>query len=359
MGVGVGVGVIRRPRKYILILLLAAGCAPMAEIDIQVMDPAGITLPLNVQQLAFLNRSVVPQLLHSDSTGWSEEEYYILDTIMNNRIFQGIRKSMNASPLYNLDTIEIIRVRRYDTSGIMEPLSPTRLQRFKEVHPADALLSLEYYNLKDSMSLARKFYDNYLSYDAYMGIYTTTVWRIYDLRRDIVIDEYTLQDTANWYTWDENKKIAIEQLPLMIDAIRIAAFELGTIYGNRISPGWMEVQRFYHTSGGKEMREAAGKAALTDWQGAAEIWKKLAYGENPKTAAKACFNMALVCEMEDLMIPALDWAIKSYLIRQEPLTKEYIELLKQRYENQKQLKRQLPVSTRHFEAKGTGHGNTA
>ncbi len=91
------------------------------------------------------------------------------------------------------------------------------------------------------------------------------------------------------------------------------------------------------------MKEAGKLAAMRDWKGAAEIWKKLAYQENEKVAAKACFNMALVCEIEDLLIPALDWAIKSYLIKQDPDTKEYIDQLKVRYEKQKVIKTQLPA----------------
>jgi len=91
------------------------------------------------------------------------------------------------------------------------------------------------------------------------------------------------------------------------------------------------------------MREAGKKAATRDWKGAAEIWKKLAYQENEKIAIKACFNMALVCEIEDLLIPALDWAIKSYFIKQDPITKDYIDQLKVRYEKQKVIKTQLPA----------------
>ena len=66
----------------------------MKEIDVEVLIPAEITLPLDVQQLAFLNHSVNLGLLHPDSSKWTDEEYYILDTIMNNWIFQGVRQSL-------------------------------------------------------------------------------------------------------------------------------------------------------------------------------------------------------------------------------------------------------------------------
>jgi len=135
----------------------------------------------------------------------------------------------------------------------------------------------------------------------------------------------------------------MESLPEFINSLRAASYNAGLRYGQRISPSWFEVPRYYYTSGGEAMREAGKLAASRDWKGAAEIWKKLAYQENEKVAAKACFNMALVCEMEDLLIPSLDWAIKSYFIKQDPNTKEYIDQLKVRYEKQKVIKTQLPA----------------
>ena len=91
------------------------------------------------------------------------------------------------------------------------------------------------------------------------------------------------------------------------------------------------------------MRLAAHKAAQDDWSGAAIIWEKHAYSENLFVASWASFNMALVCEIEDRLIEALDWAIRSYSIQQKPLTREYIGLLRKRYEHEKKLRRQVPA----------------
>ena len=151
------------------------------------------------------------------------------------------------------------------------------------------------------------------------------------------------KDTTEWYVLGEDPYMMVESLPEFINSLRRASYNAGYKYGQRISPSWFEVPRFYHTSGGKAMREAKKKAATFDWEGASEIWKKLAYQAQKKIAAKACFNMALVCEMEDLLIPALDWAIKAYFIRQDHVTKDYIDLLKVRYLQQRVIKDQLPV----------------
>ena len=328
--------------RYNIILivpLLWVGCSPMAEISIQVIEPAKITLPPYVNQVAFLNHSYFPKSQPDDTSGLSQKEIYILDTVLNNQIFRGLQDGLNESPLFDLDSIHIIQFRRNDTNNFLAPLSRDQILAVKESEQAEAMISLEYYRIKDTIGMFEYLFD----YMAYRQIITNTVWRIYDLSRDSVFDESILKDTTDWFNIREDTYSAIESLPEFINSIRTAGYSAGLKYGQRISPSWFEVPRFYYTSGGKGMREAGKLAATRDWKGAAEIWKELAYHENEKIAIKACFNMALVCELEDLLIPALDWAIKAYFKKQDPVTKDYIDQLKVRYEKQKVLKTQLPA----------------
>jgi hypothetical protein len=315
----------------------------MAEIDIQVMDPATVSLPLSVQKLDFMNRTVYPRLLYPDTARWTDEEFTILDTLMNNWIFHGIKSSMDESPLYDFESIRIVQVRRSDTAGLLIPLEKSILQKLKNVSKADAIISLEYYFIKDSMRMWRNLELGY--YEAYMGLNTITLWRIYDLNNDTILDEVALNEITEWFTDDETYIGAANKLPEAVDGVREAAFKAGEAYGLRISPSWLETQRFFYTSGGIEMRQAAGMVYSGDWYGAAELWRKLAYGEHEKTAARACFNMALFYEMEDQLILALDWVVESYVIKQDKLTKEYIDLLKQRYSDRRRLKKQLPSNS--------------
>jgi hypothetical protein len=323
----------------LIIPLLLVGCTPMAEITIQVIEPAKVTLPPYVNQVAFINHSYMPKYDDEDTTRLSRKEIYILDTIINNQVFQGLQNGLNESPLFDLDSIHILQFRRNDTNHFLAPFTRDQLRIINEREQADALISFEYYRITDTIGM----FEYLMDFMAYRQLVTHTVWRIYDLSRDTVIDEYMQKDTTDWYTAREDPYLAMDGLPEFISSLRTASYNAGLKYGQRISPSWFDVPRFYHISGGKAMRVAWKKAASQDWKGASEIWKKLAYQDNKKTAAKASFNMALVCEMEDLFIPALDWAIKSYFIKQDPVTKEYIDQLKLRYTKQKVIKIQLPV----------------
>lgn len=322
----------------LIISLLLVGCAPMAEINIQVIEPAKITLPPYVNQIAFLNHSYLPKHELDDTSGLSQKEIYILDTVINNLIFRGLQDGLNESPLFDLDSIHIIQFRRNNTINFLEPLTRDQIQAAMQGEQAESIISLEYYRIQDTIGI----FEYLMDYMAFRQVVTHTVWRIYDLASDSVFDEFMLKDTTDWFEIQGETQSAMESLPEFINALRRASYSAGLRYGQRISPSWFEVPRFYYISGGEAMREAGKLAATWDWEGASEIWKKLAYQDNEKIAAKASFNMALVCEMEDLLIPALDWAIKSYFIKQDPVTKDYIDQLKVRYEKQKVLKVQLP-----------------
>ncbi len=163
------------------------------------------------------------------------------------------------------------------------------------------------------------------------------------MNQGIILDEYTLMDTIDdWIYNNPNSKDNDARLRQLIRISRKAAYNTGLIYGERISPTWIPVPRYYYKSGGRGMRKASKKAAKNDWNGAADIWKKIAYQDDNETAARASFNMALVCEMEDLMIPALDWANKSSKLMPDTLTQEYIRLLKKRSEQLDDLEKQVP-----------------
>lgn len=314
----------------------------MAEMEIQVMDPAVLTLPLHVEEIVYLNRSIHPEILYTDTSQWTPEELNILDTIVRNWIFGGVREAMHFSPLFDLEGIKIIGARRKDTIGLQDPMTKFRMKLLGQSYPADAAISLEHYNIKDSVGINRR-EDG--MFEAYMSFYSISAWRFYDLVSDTVLDSHVLREFSEWITEGETMQSALDKLPPAVDAIRETAFNAGMRYGERISPTWKATRRFYYTGGGKEMREAARFVAAGEWKRAAFLWDQLSEDEHEheRTAARASYNLSVHYEMEDDLVMALDWAVKSFSIRQDDLTLEYIDLLRKRYNDRKKLAKQLPV----------------
>ena len=310
----------------------------MAEITIQVMEPGKITLPAHINKVSFINRSYLPSLMEADSSPWSPEELFILDTIISYRVFEGIFDALNQSPLFELDKINVFQDRRIDTNQYLAPLNQSQLDVISRRQDTDALISLEHYKVIGD----REFGYTDIDFYAFLQLISETQWRIYDMVYDTIIDEYTLTDSITWQEFDNTPRDAADKLPLIIDALREVGHHAGFTYGTRISPSWTEEYRYYYTGKGEEMKEAASLASSNRWTQAAGIWRRLSYLDKVRLAAMASFNMALVCEMEDLFDPALEWAAKSYLKKPSKLTRDYIEKLEKRREDQARLNMQLP-----------------
>jgi hypothetical protein len=89
---------------------------------------------------------------------------------------------------------------------------------------------------------------------------------------------------------------------------------LGRFFGSKIIPTWLTVERLYYKSRNQNMLLAQKYALNNEWLKAAEIWNKQTKNKNQRMAAKACYNMALACEMEGKIDAAIDWLVQSYSI---------------------------------------------
>lgn len=89
---------------------------------------------------------------------------------------------------------------------------------------------------------------------------------------------------------------------------------LGRFFGTKAIPSWLQVDRLYYKSNNLDMLQAEKYALENDWLKAAEIWNKETKNKSPRIAAKACYNMALACEMEARLDAGIDWLVKSYSI---------------------------------------------
>lgn len=86
---------------------------------------------------------------------------------------------------------------------------------------------------------------------------------------------------------------------------------LGKEFAKKIIPGWEKECRYYYRSHNIHMLAAEKYLLENDWLKAAEIYQKETNNKNRNIAAKARFNMALMCEMEGKFDAATDWLHRS------------------------------------------------
>jgi hypothetical protein len=334
-----------------IILMSLLSCNTVREISIEVLVPAEVTIPEHIQSVAFVNRSYMPWLARNpeDTMARPPEDLYILDTIINNKFFLGLFDALNSSPLFDLEDPIVFQFRRSDSTRFPDPLSIENLQYITDSLYTDAIISLEGYRVSDSLTVWDQSNDIWLEPDYYFIEYKfdyivegTMQWRIYDGIYGILIDEFIKTDTTEWTVYGDSEE-AINELPEVVDAYREYAYQRGYDFGMRVSPSWSQVRRFYFITGNKNIRKAAEFAFNEKWEAAAGLWKQESSSDDTKIAAKAAFNLALYSEKKDLLIPAIDWATRSYDLIQEKYTKTYIEILEKRKLNKLKLERQIPL----------------
>ena len=86
----------------------------------------------------------------------------------------------------------------------------------------------------------------------------------------------------------------------------------GRDYALRIIPYWLRVSRDYYVRGTDNFRMARRKAQTGNWDEAAAIWEKETANSNDKVAGRACYNMAIINEINGDLKGAMQWAQKAY-----------------------------------------------
>jgi hypothetical protein len=328
----------------LLVLSCIVSCKPVSVISIDVLEPAEVTIPPYIETIGFVNRSYPPWMAKdsSDIARRPVEDLFIIDTIINNKLFLGLNDALNISPLFDLGKQQVYMLRRNDSIRFPEPLNEQKIIYICDTTSfTDCLISLEGYIVSDT--LYHYFNYDYYLYEVVYMLSGKILWRIYDGVYGMVLDEFYINDTIEWSVRNDSYEEGIWELPEAVDAYREYAYQAGYKYGGRISPEWYQVKRFYYRTGNRNMMKAAKLADNGQWEEALRLWKSCSESENEMIAARASFNVALYFEMNDRIIPAIDWATKAYDQDQNEYAKQYIEILEQRKLNKLKLQQQMPA----------------
>jgi len=325
------------------VLSFVFSCKPVSEILIDVLEPAEITIPAYIHTITFVNRSYTPWLAKSssDTVIRDVKELFIIDTIISNKLFLGLNEALNTSPLFNLDQQPVHMIRRNDGIRFPEPLNEEQIIYICDTSYTECLVSLEGYTISDTL-----YYFYVYDYEPYKIVYLLSgkiQWRIYDGVYGIILDEFTTNDTIDWTVQRSSYEEGLAELPEAVDTYREYAYQAGYKFGKRVSPEWFQVKRFFYRTGNRDMIKAAKLADDGQWKEALKLWKSVSESEDKILASKASFNVALYYEMDDRIIPAIDWANKSYSQHQDSYARQYIEILEQRKLNKLKLQEQVPA----------------
>jgi len=328
----------KRLLASLLILFLFSGCYTTNNfgfVDMQVMEPATVSLPDSIVNLAIVDFHRAPKV---EGT----ELKMNADSIVNRyaaETLKGFKSQTDSVPYFN--HVEVVpNGLDFLPKGL---LLPDSLLRHKLLAYADSLgvqtlVALDTVWLSDNSNktqLVKKvvlgsrwgFFNALGNSQTYWKIYTDTMLWIPNRSESIAYEKNnrypkTFVDVLDSY--GENNGIRVAML---------------------FVPSWKWTDRLIYYSGNDEMKKADSLATKNRWKEAAEIWTKMTKSDNKNIQAKATFNMALACEMLGHIELALEWVSKSYHVYDNEEHKQkcmdYINILATRLQQQRKLKKQF------------------
>ena len=171
-----------------------------------------------------------------------------------------------------------------------------------------------------------------------------TGWRIYDPSSRTILDEYIIGQDISSSGSGINPVVAASALIGRKEAVIEVGTKAGQAYASRILPYWIRVSRNYFVGGDDNFKTAQRKAQSGNWDGAAQLWQLETKSPDGTLAGRACYNMAIISEINGDLDGAIQWAQKSYEDYKIRLALDYLNILKYRKQQNDILKSQSLAS---------------
>ena len=329
--------------SYLVLISLVTLCSCKTNlVYINVVNPAPVTVSNTTKNVGIVNRTTPSpdnkalNAIHQNVNGQTLK----LIQESSAEAIRGLNDELTQNKRFDIiKPIADVQLTTPVAGTFPSPLSWTEVETICKDHGVDVLFVMEIFdselkvvpintptkieNITDVLNTVTQ---------AQVNIVTTikTGWRIYDPKNKYIIDEYPLYNTL---TVVANAAAIVNTTEAMLgrkEAIKIEANRLGHEYANRIIPYWIKVTRDYYVKGNYDFKIATRKARTGNWDGAGELWLKQTESSKRKIAGRACYNMAILGEINGDLDSAIKWAQKAYENYNNKLALQYVNILKNR-----------------------------
>jgi len=327
---------------YILFLAgLLSACRSTRLMSLSVTEPAPVTLSPQIKSAGVLNRSI------------AEGKTRVLDAIDKVVTLEGAQldKEGSAASISSF-THELSKNDRFTevkavelegagntTPGVFPaPLSWEKVDRLCKDNNVDVLFSLEIFDTDSKVSYAAQPVKvntplgklPAVHQQATLRTFVKTGWRIYDPAERIVLDEFPLSRQLMYRASGINPVVAANALTGRKDAVIAAGSQAGQLYAFRVLPVRLRVSRDYYVRGTENFKRARRRAETGNWDAAADLWKEETENHRRKIAGRACYNMAIISEINGELDQAIVWAQRAYEDHNNKLGLRYVRILENR-----------------------------
>jgi hypothetical protein len=330
-------------KKYIPILMLAAVLASCKtqHLWLTVVEPAPVTLSQDLKKVGVINRSmptdetkiidVIDKTLslegvNLDKDGAEQAIKGLSDELLNNNRFTEVK------------TLSDIDFRTPKLGFFPNPLSWEIVDKICKETGTDALFSLETYDTDTKLNYSTRSVDKktplgvipLIEHHVDMETIVKTGWRIYDPAHQVLADEFNHLQSVVFSGTGINPLVAAAALVKRKEAIIDVSNKAGHGYALRLIPFKLRVMRDYFVKGTNNFKIAKRKAQLGKWDEAGQLWEKETANPEMKVSGRACYNMAIISEINGDVDTALKWSQKAYEDYNIRLALEYTRILENR-----------------------------
>ncbi len=334
------------------ILILFSSCNGLNTLTMSVTEPAPVTLPSEVKTIGIIDRSLVAEkneMLDGIDKILSAEGKN-LDKNGAARLIQGIYDELTKNErFFKIKIIKDPNLRSAGMGVFPAALSWQDIDKLCADNEVDAIFSLSFYDtdalidfklvpveVTGPLGISATVMEQHLT----IRTIIKTGWRIYDPANKIIWDEFSINEEVISSGKGINPMKAYETVVGRKEAVMQISSNIGQAYALRILPYRIRVNRYYYVGGSPNFKIAKRRAQTGDWHGAAELWEQELTNPKRKIAGRACYNMAIINEIDGNLVDAADWASKSYTDYKNKKALRYLNILKYRIQQNERLKQQ-------------------
>jgi hypothetical protein len=338
-------------KKYAVLILMVsifASCKTN-ELYINVLQPAPVTMPPNIKTVGIINRSIP-----TDETKLVD----ILDKVFSlegadldrdgawesiGGLSEELKTNNRFTEVKLLNDIDF----RASRIGILPPpLSARLVDSLCKVTGSDALFALERFDTdtKVSYSTPSGKIETPLGNIPMIGLQVSmetiikTGWRMYAPAGIGILDEFNFLESLVFSGKGINPAAAAAAIIGRKEAVKEVSRNAGHTYAMRILPYRLRVYRDYFVKGTNNFKIAKRKAQTGKWDEAGSLWDMETGNPRMKVAGRACYNMAIINEINGQLDDALGWAQKSWEDYKIRIGLRYVRILENRIYDRDQLK---------------------
>lgn len=339
-----------------ILLLLLFSCGSTNHMTIRVTKPAPVFIHNNINSVGIIDRSLPSQNNKTldDIDKILSAEGKNLDKDAAKTAVVGLYDELTANNAFSeIKLIEDLNVRGPGLGVFPAAIPWKEVEAICKENNVDAIFVLSFYDTDskisykiDTVRIANPLGIKIpaLEHRATISTNIHSGWRIYDPLNKMILDEYLMPSSVTVSGKGINPVKAINAIAGRKEAVLDISNKIGHNYALRIFPYRIRVSRDYYVKGTNNFVVAMRRAQAGDWNGAAELWEKELNNPDGKIAGRACYNMAIINEINGDLDKAVEWASKSYTDYNDKIALKYVRILKYRIKQNKLLEAQKKIN---------------